>query len=445
MLFVSSLVGGLVGLYALWEVAIRRGPIRVSHFFCIANVVGYGLGVLNSWLSITRGNLSLAEYFSRDPEAVAHAMAAVLISSGLLFSLGELFERPIFGQDFRLPLDNRAVLFALFGTALIIVGYAIGEIGYMGGSDNGQHVSVLSGLIGWLFPTLFAFTCLCFLEWQKGMVKRLFGILLAVQFVLIIPTGRRSLVYFILIAIVATRFSSFKPKWSLPRKVVYALILAVLIGIGAMAFYYLRYAAWGKQKVSLADRISLALALYESGNTAKVNQSLKENIQKRTFVLGYVSDLLDASFRIEPAMGQNALHEFQLAVPSFLWADKDAFLYGEENIANTTYHFAYKDEPNSIYSGGAIDFGIWGMIIYPIIISILFRVTAEFARVTLPEVVATVVILFLLFNALITESGLGTRFVAIRNSLLFSIFLWFFFKIPAFALTHKPQKGVLSQ
>ena len=447
MLFVSSLVGGSVGAYTLWGITIRRGPIRFSHLFCISNTVGYGLGVVNSWLTVQRGNLTLAEYFHRDPGAVSHAMAAVLISSGILYTLGEIFETPIFGQNFLLPLDNRAALFVPLGTALVIAGYATGQLSYMGSTAaaNGGHMGILGGLLGWLFPTLFAFTCLCILEWPKGMMRRIFAVMLAIQFLLIVPMGRRNLIYFVLLGGIATRFGSFRPKWSFPRKVVYAAIVVVVVGVGTTAFFYLRYASWGRHRVSLTDRISLAWTLFESGNTGKANQSLKANLQKRTFVLGFISDLLDASLRIEPAEGQNALHEFQLVIPSALWADKNAFLYTEESVANTTYGFHYKDEANSLYSAGAIDFGIWGMIIYPIVISALFRLMAEIMRVNMPEVVATMVVLFLAYNALLTEAGLWVRLLAIRDSLLYAAFLYVVFKIPEFSFSANLKKGAAIQ
>lgn len=441
MLLVSASTGAAVGLYTLWEIAIRRKPIRFSHVFCIAQTVGYGLGVVNSWLTITRGNLGLAEYFHRTPEAVSHAMAAVLIASGVLYSLGEIYETPVFGQNFRLQLDNRAVFFSLFGTAIVIIGYLTGDLSYMGvtASANGGHVSMLMAVLNWLFPTLFAFTALSLLEWPKSMAKRFLGALLTIQFVLIIPTGRRGLLYFVLLATIATRFSTFRPKWSLPKKFVYATVIIVFVSVGAMAFYYLRVAGWGRQKISLLDRISLAMTLYESGNTAKTNESLKENLEKRTFVLGYLSDVLDASFRMEPAMGRNALHEFQLTVPSAFWANKNAYLYQEEDVANMTYNFAFKDEANSLYTAGAIDFGIWGMILYPIIISALFRFVAEIARVNLPEVVSTIVILLLVLHCLTTEEGLWVCILAIRDSSLYAAILWAFFTVPAFSFTGRRE------
>jgi len=119
MLFVSALTGALVGLYTLWEIIARHAPLRFSHIFCIANLVGYGLGTMNSWLTLPCGDLSLAASFNRDTEAVACAMAAILFCSAVLYSRGELYEKPIFRKDFKLVLDNRAITFVLIGTGIV--------------------------------------------------------------------------------------------------------------------------------------------------------------------------------------------------------------------------------------------------------------------------------------------------------------------------------------
>jgi hypothetical protein len=53
------------------------------------------------------------------------------------------------------------------------------------------------------------------------------------------------------------------------------------------------------------------------------------------------------------------------------------------------------------------------------------------------------VIVGLLYNSLITEAGLWVHLLAVRDSLLFSIFLWFFFKVPSIALRSQQQTGIL--
>jgi hypothetical protein len=446
MLVAASFVAAGVGCYTLWELVIRRGPIRISHIFCIANTVGYGFGALNSWFTIQRGNMDLAKFFGRDTEAVTHAIAAILISSGILYALGEIYETPVFGRDFQLALDSRVSIFIFMGTALMAVGYKLGAIGFMGASANGVHVSVLGGFLSWLFPPLLGFTAVAFLNWQGRVVKWMLGLALAAQFLMIVPTGRRNILYSMILALIALRFGAFRPKWSFVKKIIYAGLLAVLLAVSATAFYYLRYAASGAHRpLSVAERVSIAIDLYESGNTSKVNQGLQQNLKKRTFILGYLSDLLDASGRMAPALGANAFHEFQLTIPSAFWEGKGDALYQEEAIANMQFNFSYKDEANSILTAGALDFGLWGIILYPIFVWMLFRIFAEFLSVNAPPMAATFVILALLYDALITEGGLADHLLAIRSGLIFSVLLWIFSKLPKLGLHHHDSRGAAYQ
>lgn len=446
MLVVSALVATVAGGYTLWDLAIRQGPIRFSHIICIANTVGYGFGALNSWLTIQRGSMTLAQFFGRDTEAVTRAMAAILISAGILYALGEIYETPLFGKDFRLTFDSRVVFLILMGTALMGVGYKTGAFGYMGESSTGGHESLVGDLITWLYPPLFALTCTTFLNWHGRITKWMLGLILAAQFVTVIPAGRRNLLYSMLLAVIAIRLGSYRPKWSLVKKVVYAALLGALLTVGATAFYYLRYAASNAHRaISIADRIDLAVQLYESGNTSRVNQSLSENLKKRTFVLGYLSDLLDASGHMTPALGANAFHEFEIVIPSALWPDKSSILYQEEAVANMQFHFSFIDEANSTLTAGALDFGLWGIILYPIALCGLLRLFSEFVGSTLPTMASSFVLLALIFNSLMTEVGLWGHFVAVRDGLIFSFILWFISKLPVVRLRHHDAAGVAYQ
>jgi hypothetical protein len=437
MLFVSSSIAGIVGVYTLWTLAIRRGPIRFSHLVCLANTVGYGAGAMNSWLSIHRGSMDLAAFFGKDTNAVTHAMAAILFSSGLLYSLGEIYETPLFGDDFRLAFDSRMSILIFFGTALMAVGYKMGVFGYMGLSSSGGHESLVGSLISWLYPPLFAVTVTASLNWRGRLMRWLFGMIALIQFVMIIPTGRRNLLYSILLALIATRFGSYRPKWSLPRKAIYAILLTGVLSVGATAFYYLRYAAFSAHRsVTIGERLELALQIYESGNTSKVNQSLQDNLQKRTFVLGYLSDLLEASGRMTPAMGANAIHEFEITIPSAFWSNKSSILYQEETVANMQFHFSFVDEANSTLTAGALDFGLWGIILYPIVLCGLLRAFSGMVGFVLPTMASSFVILALIFNSLMTEVGLWLHLVAIRDGLIFSFILWALSKLPKIALRH---------
>jgi hypothetical protein len=439
MLAFAAACGTAAGGYVLWDIVARKGAIRFSHFFFIADSFGYGLGTLNSWISIPRGGIDLAAFFHKDTATVTKTMAAVLISSAILCALGEVVEKPVFGSGFRINIDGRAIVLILFGTGILGIGYATGVLGYMGAvAKGGGGESVFATFLAWIFPTLFALTCLVFLDWPKNWMKLFLGLLLLIQFVLIVPTGRRNLIYCILLAAIAARFSSFRPKWSFLKKLSYTALLTIVIAVGATVFFYLRVAAYGtKRTLSMPERISLAIELYESGKTGKVNSQLTSNLQERTFVLGYLSDLLGASEERQPAMGKDIYHEFQMIIPGAFWEDKTSLLYQEEDIANMQYNFSYIDEANSTLTAGALDFGIWGMILYPLALCIPFIICSYFVRSFLPETVGLFITFALLFNALMTEAGVWTHLVALRNSIVFAMFLWCLYKIPNFGLRHK--------
>lgn len=442
MLAVSSFVGAVVGFYTLWEIVFRVGPIRFSHIVCISNTVGYGFGALNSWLTISRGSMGLAQFFGKDTEAITHAMGAVLIASGILCALGEVYEPPIFGRNFRLTFDSRSTLLIFFGTALMIVGYRLGILGYMGVATSGGHISVIAGFLGWFYPALFAYTCTVFLNWQRGWLKRIFGFIILAQLLMIFPTGRRNFLYSLILAMIATRFGSFRPKLSFSKKIIYAAVFAGVLSLAVTAFYYLRVAGSKARgsTVSIFERVNLAIDIYQSGDTAKVTGSLQDNLQKRTFVLGYLSDLLDASSRMPTAMGKNAVHEFQLIIPSVFWAEKDQILYQEESVANDQFNLAFGDEANSTATAGAIDFGLWGIIVYPIFVCVLFRLLAEFLGGILPAMATAFLMLPLIFNLLMTEAGLWIHLVALRDCLTFAVLLVLFSRMPRFSFSDNVVK-----
>ena len=100
MFVLGALVGSVVGLYVLVDIVFRFAPLRLTTMCGMAILLGYNLGSFNSWLTMQRGGLTLAESFARDPTALGHAIAACMIAAAVLFVIGQLYERPIFGRSF---------------------------------------------------------------------------------------------------------------------------------------------------------------------------------------------------------------------------------------------------------------------------------------------------------------------------------------------------------
>ncbi|HEY0786830.1 MAG TPA: hypothetical protein VGD62_13245, partial [Acidobacteriaceae bacterium] len=103
-------------------------------------------------------------------------------------------------------------------------------------------------------------------------------------------------------------------------------------------------------------------------------------------------------------------------------------------LSNEIFGTVYWDEANSVLTGGVIDFGLLGMIVYPLLIAVVLRTFFEFCQRIFPTFVVTFVIVAAIGILLQPESALTDYFLIIRNGLLFGSVVWFFIALPAFRL-----------
>jgi hypothetical protein len=187
----AATVASLVAGYLLWDWLVREGPTRFSTIYAMTILLGYGLGALNTWFTLPRGGLSLSAFMGADEGVLARGMAAVLLSASFLCFLGELYERPLFGREFRIPLDQRTYTLIYVGTLAIIAGYFAHVLDFGGSTSSGGQQSVASALLGWVFAPLVALTVAVFFAASKGLPKLLTGICTLILCALVMTVGRR--------------------------------------------------------------------------------------------------------------------------------------------------------------------------------------------------------------------------------------------------------------
>ena len=155
----------------------------------------------------------------------------------------------------------------------------------------------------------------------------------------------------------------------------------------------------------------------------------------RTFMIGFFSDLLDASQRSTPLLGQDMLRNILLTVPSVISADKFGIEpYSEEAQVDMHWGFSYIDEANSLLTAGAADFGIIGVFVYPLVIIFFFRFILERFQWTVPSLLATIIALGFVFETLQAEDVPVGYFSQIRNALLAALLFYFISTLPKFRL-----------
>jgi hypothetical protein len=438
MFVLGALVGSVVGLYVLVDVVFRFAPLRLTTMCGMAILLGYNLGSFNSWLTMQRGGLTLAESFARDPTALGHAIAACMIAAAVLFAIGQLYERPIFGREFHLSFGSGTLPLVVFTTMLILAAYALGKVGFMGiAVDEFGHIDPLTALIMWWYFPAFAYSVCAALN-STGATRWAVGGLAAIQAIAMVPFGRRTFAFAVILAMIGTRLGKYRLRLPMYKKLLIGVAGAVLIVAASVSFLYLRVAGYelkGKGKIPIGTRLESAYELVHKEGPFELLQMLGTDASKRTFMIGFFSDLLDASQHSTPLLGKDILYNAQLTVPSVISGNKFGITpYGEEILANMQWGFSYKDEANSLLTAGAADFGFVGVLLYPILLCFMLRILLEWVQFTVPTNLAVIVALAYVQQSLLTEVSPVGYFLQIRSTILLLIILYVLVRLPAFRL-----------
>jgi len=408
MFVVGALAGSLVGIFVLIDLVFRSLPLRLTTIYGMTVLLGYNLGSFNTWLTMQRGNLTLAEAFARDPASLGRAVGVCMVAAAILFVTGELFERPLFAADFCLTFGPGTLPVILLTTFLVLGAYATGRVGFMGGTvDELGHIDPATQLTMWWFIPAYAYTVCAALN-TRGITRVIVGCMAVAQTLALIPLGRRQFAFGLLLALIATRLGRYRLRLPLYKKILMGIAAIVMVTVASVAFLYLRFAGWetrGNTKISTVERIEAAYELMNKRSPIEILGLLGANVSQRTFVIGFFSDLLEASQHSTPLLGKDLLYNFQSAVPSIISSDKFGLVpYGEEALADMQWGFSYRDEANSVITAGAADFGFLGVLIYPLFFSLLLRFVLEVAQYIVPLRFAVILALAYTYQSLQAET-----------------------------------------
>jgi hypothetical protein len=430
----AAVIATLVALYLLWDWLFREGPTRFSTLMAMTLLLGYGAGAVNTWLTLPRAGLSLTAVLGADEAVLARGMAAVLLSAAPLCFIGEMYERPLFGREFRIPLDQQTYAIIVLGTIAIVTGFFTHQLGYMGAQvAAGEQVSVATELLTWLFPPLTALTVAIFLATRRGFAKLVSGVCTVVLCIFLMVVGRRVLVYTVMEVLFALRFIGYRLKGTFFKKALLLTGLAVFLAVGVTVFMLLRLAASENHynaNTPLAQRIQIAMTWVQDGTAlARATEANQTNAQKRTFVLGFFSDVLEGSSTHTPALGKDLVGYTQLAIPRLLNPGKDVD-FSEEALDDELFGLTYRDAANSILTNGATDFGLIGALVYPLMVTWFLRFGVELTSKFLPALPLSLIALGVIFTLLQTENSLSYYLTTIRHMIIFAIVLFLFSRLP---------------
>jgi hypothetical protein len=434
-LILNALVMTAVGIYLGYDLLSRGAPIRISTVFAFTLALGYGLGTVNTWLTLPRSGRTLAQFFNIDPANLTGAEALIGISLATMLVLGELFEKPIFGEDFRLRFTNRDIvvvtLGALFRAVTIATGHAVG-FASEANIKNG-HLGAVATLSGDIQGPLFALTACMALNAQARFKRLYLYGLTAAWFLMGFPQGRRAMIYSVVLVIMASRLGVGRIKASFLKQVLVAASLGAFLYAATLGYYYVRVAGYSEKNPTLSERISDAIALIKDKKNSKVEKAFTSNVEGRTFILTFPAELLGYAEVEATAHGVDMEDQIQVAMPSVLFPNKDVS-FTEEGLANSLFGAYWPDSPNSVFTSGIIDFGIIGLLLYPLFFTFFLRGIIALAGDIAPAFVCCYAVLLILATVLQPENDIASYYLVVREAILTGGIVWLLRSVPPFQL-----------
>lgn len=425
VLAVAAFTGTLISLTVLFQLIQLPSATRISWLLAGTLLFGYVGGATISYLlSPSWSGFVWNIAGGRPIGTIAPATSLVLIPCGILFLVGALFEAPFFRRLSGVRSTSlEGLTWALLG--IVAIAYFTGQLNFMGANAGlDEQAPVLGNLALSITPAIFGYIgwMLADARQKRKTYALLFQLLLVA--ISAVPLGRR--IFIIDIVIFATAFSlaGGGKNWGIARKFVLTLLFGILI-YGAFAFFFvMRLAGWQISEggpVALVDRASTAISILASPQQRSTAfLLLEQSSRQRTFVLGYYADL-NASLKFAKILeGQLLANSILISIPSALYPNKNEVLRvgSQEKLANPAFHLPLRDEANSILTDGISDFGVIGIMLYPIGLVIIFLAVAG----TLGNFGGLAPRLFILFSvvglALSAESALVVYFASLRNSIL---------------------------
>lgn len=438
--FVACALAPLAAGVGSYLMIFKLKEIRLSWAMGLGLILGYAGGALNSSVGLLKDGISLAGYTGRLQEDLSFALTIALWVSALLFVSGALIEKPLKLHFSRLlPTDMRLVYLSI---AVILAAFASGRFGYMGAMYSDDfHVTPLADFAGMLCPTLPAVTIIMQPKNPRKWERILTYLLVLVEFVMILPTGRRVLIYSLVVAIFAVNLREFKLRPPLGKRFGLLICACLVVYPGMKFFYAIRVMTWRVGSAKEVSLIQLAKGAYDmlAEGDSTFDAAYDDNVKTRTSIITYLSDLLAAGPAYTPLHGEDILFCFKMAIPSALYPDKSDILKMEEEITNPAFGLPVEDDANSTLTTGIGDFGLFGCFLYPLLVPLIFNFAIRLIQRKTCEAAAVFALAASLITLLQAELS-GTVFAGLlRDLILLTAGVMFVKKLP----TLKPKVNSL--
>ncbi|QIO98794.1 hypothetical protein [Bradyrhizobium symbiodeficiens] len=422
--------GLIIGLATLYAAIDDRKALRISWVLSTSLLFAYDGGSVSTYLSAPSAPEFAIMVKDRPIELISSTLALVNIICGLLLIAGQL-ESPVVTKTAEATEDSWfSFALATFGLILIVAAYLAGDLGYMGIQiDEAGRITVL-GAAAALFQGPLAGIAGFMLARSRRRTMTVFYAAVVLMVVLAaVPTGRRPIVLILIVATMGFSLGGGLQRLSLSRKLLGVACGAAIAYVMSSYFFALRLAGWELgTDATLADQMSLGLEFLVSPSLQdRFTTLFYENVRERTFLLGYLADLMEAVSNSAPLYGEALLYYMRLCIPSALDPGKDQIIALQmvEALAHPKLGLPVIDQANTILTDGMTDFGVIGAGLYALVMLALLR-GAIFLIQKFPAPITVMFGTFAIVHlALKPELTLDEYLVPLRNLAVIVPLMWF--------------------
>lgn len=387
-------IGAALGLVVLYVSVDDRDQMRLSWLLAATLLLAYDGGSLSTYLGANSAQDFEILTKSRPIELISEALSLVNILSGLMLIVGRL-EHSIVATIAKTSANGRfSYALAIIGLGLIAAGFVFGDLGYMGvQTDEAGRVTVLGAIAGSIEGPMAGVSGFMLARSRRPAARAFHLTVVLLIALAVVPTGRRAIVLLLLVATIGFAVGGGLRRLSPAQKIIGVAVGGVFSYVMGSYFFALRLATWELgNTASLSDQLSLAVEfMFSSSLQDRFSTLLYDNVRERTFVLGYLADLMAAVGSSGPLHGELLIYYFRLIVPSVLDPTKDQILAYQmmEAFVHPKLGLPVIDEANTIVTDGTTDFGLIGAFLYPAaLIALLRSAIATIQRLAAPITMA---------------------------------------------------------
>lgn len=430
VLFICLGIGSVIALIFTFQMVSNYRQLRCCHVMCVSILMGYVLGAFNTLVRMWLGSEDQVDFHLIFDLSRISVTVVYIYMSCLMLLICSRFERPLFLRFVQTKFAGAERWVVFVTVAVVMVAIAKGELGFQGlkRGEEGAKMSVI-GSLATMINVPAAGLCLYYaMQKNQKIVRVMLWVLFVVFEMFLLVQGRRIFLFNLIVLLIIGNIKGFairKPSFKV------GMVLGV---VGAMAifslqfFFAMRNAGYTYNPIIISDYslVTHAERAYEmmtegGERTEELNSRLEKNLEERTFIIGFLADIINVIQENGPLYGEIFTFSFEMAIPSALHPDKSRVMEigGEEPLLNMHYDLSeYRDGANTIMTAGAADFGTLGVLLYPSLLALYYSFVVRLGAIFFSGSFRLIFPVVAVYQLLSIEEQMITHFSTIRNLLL---------------------------